>query len=168
MHTLIRAIAALLRTATGLAFAFLMAVVLIQVGTRTFSQGGSPVWTEELTRFALLYVAAFGAGLSLWTGAMVNVDMFAEKLPGRLPWVARLFSALAVCVFALLLLSPAWRFVKVGWMQSAASMPFLKMGWINMSVFIMLVLIACTAAVRVLGMLAGALDGHAELREEEV
>lgn len=168
MHCLIHAIAAILRVMTGLAFAVLMAVVLIQVVTRTFSDTGSPVWTEELTRFALLYVAAFGAGLSLWTGAMVNVDMLVEHLPGKLPWICRLLSALSVCFFAAMLIAPAWRFTKIGWIQTAASMPWLKMGYVNMTVLIMLALIAFTAGLRVIGMLTGSLDGHPEIREEEV
>ena len=74
MLKLVHVVSAVLRWATGLSFAILMVAVLVQVVTRTFSSGGSPVWTEEVTRYALLYVAGFGAGASLWTGAMVNVD----------------------------------------------------------------------------------------------
>ena len=53
----------LARIAIGLSFCVLMAAVVIQVLGRTvFSD--SPVWTEELTRYALLFLTAFGAGLS--------------------------------------------------------------------------------------------------------
>lgn len=167
MSKMIQAIGMLLRILTGCAFAVLMVVVIIQVATRSFGDGGSPVWTEELTRFSLLYIAAFGAGLSLWTGAMVNVDMLSERLPGKLPWLCRLLSVASVCFFAVMLISLAWRFTKIGMMQTAASMPFIKMAYVHASVLILLVLVAVCAGLRVIGMLFGKLDGLPEIRQEE-
>ncbi|MEZ5476516.1 MAG: TRAP transporter small permease subunit [Thiolinea sp.] len=61
------------RYAVLLAFLVLMGAVLIQVVGRLLSD--SPVWTEELTRYALLYLAAFGAGLSYRSRDLVNVDL---------------------------------------------------------------------------------------------
>ena len=95
------------RVATGLAFAVLSASVLIQVLGRTFA--GSPIWTEELTRFGLLYLAAFGAGLSLRSGDLVNVDLVCEALPGRWPWLLRVVSAVLTALLCAALLWPAWR-----------------------------------------------------------
>ena len=64
---------AVARVAVGVAFAVLCAAVLIQVlGRSVFN--ASPVWTEELTRFALLYLAAFGVGLSYRSGDLVRQD----------------------------------------------------------------------------------------------
>ena len=54
-------IIALCRIGTGAAFGILIGTVLIQVVSRTFLTS-SPVWTEELTRHALLFLAAFGVG----------------------------------------------------------------------------------------------------------
>lgn len=167
MSRLIRLVGSVLRWATGLAFAVLMAAVLIQVVMRTFSSGGSPVWTEEVTRYALLYIGGFGAALSLWTGAMVNVDLLSEHLPGRLPWFMRLLAAVTVFIFAVMLIEPAWRFTKIGMMQTSPSMPFIKMAYIHASVFILLVTLALTSGIRIIGMLCGKLDGHPELKEEE-
>jgi len=61
------------RAGVGLAFCVLIGAVLYQVIGRSI--GMSSVWTEELTRYALLYVAAFGVGLSLLSGDLVNVDV---------------------------------------------------------------------------------------------
>ncbi len=88
----IHAVVTLARIGAGLAFAVLMGSVLIQVVGRL--TGNAPVWTEELTRYALLYMIAFGAGLALRTGDLVNVDVISETLPGSLPWLLRLFAAL--------------------------------------------------------------------------
>ena len=165
MLKLLHSVRFLLRVATGLAFAVLMAAVLIQVATRTFGSSGSPVWTEELTRYALLYVAGFGAALSLWTGDMVNVDLLSAHLPGRWPWLLRLLSAAAVFFFAVVLIGPAWRFTKIGMLQSSPSMPFVKMAYVHASVFILLLMLALASGIRIIGMLTGKLDGLPELRQ---
>jgi TRAP dicarboxylate transporter, dctQ subunit len=167
MLKLVHSVGFILRWATGLSFAMLMVAVLVQVFMRTFSSGGSPVWTEEVTRYALLYVAGFGAGASLWTGAMVNVDLLSEHLPGHWPWRLRLLSALAVLFFAVILIEPAWRFTKIGMMQTSPSMPFVKMAYIHASVLVLLIMLAIAAGIRVVGMLIGTLDGHPEMRVEE-
>ncbi len=164
MSRLIQGVNILLRSATGIAFLVLICTVLIQVISRTFSSAGSPVWTEELTRFALLYVAGFGAALSLWTGALVNVDLLSERLPPRLAWAMRLLAAIAVFAFAVILIAPAWKFTMIGIRQSSPSMPFIKMAYVHASVLVLLIAMALTSGIRILGMLLGKLDGHPELQ----
>ncbi|MBL3571217.1 TRAP transporter small permease [Rhodovulum sp. BSW8] len=159
----ISTVIALARIGVGLSFAVLIAAVLIQVVGRGF--GSSPVWTEELTRFALLFLIAFGAGLSLRSGDMVNVDIVCEVLPGRWPWRLRLLSALATGALALFLLPHAWRFVSIGRMQSSPALG-LTMSYVHLTVFLMLALLALFAALRVLGMLTGTEDGTPEKAEE--
>ena len=79
----------------------------------------------------------------------------------------RLLSALAVLFFAVILIEPAWRFTKIGMMQTSPSMPFVKMAYVHASVLILLVMLALAAGIRVIGMLTGVLDGHPELKPEE-
>lgn len=159
-------IRALLRAATGLSFAVLIAAVLLQVFARTF-MGSSPVWTEELTRFALLYLAGFGTALSLWTGDLVNVDLVSESLPGRAPWTLRLIAALITLGFCVVLIWPAWRFTAIGAMQGSPAMG-LRMSWVHATVLLMLVALAVAAAIRVAGMLGGRADGLPEHAPGEV
>ncbi|ANB35223.1 TRAP transporter small permease [Rhodovulum sulfidophilum] len=159
----IATVTALARIGAGLSFAVLIGAVLLQVIGR--SLGNSPVWTEELTRFALLFLIAFGAGLSLRSGDMVNVDIVCEALPGRWPWRLRLLSALATGGMALYLLPHAWRFVSIGRMQSSPALG-LKMSYVHVTVFLMLALLVLFAALRVLGMLTGTEDGTPEKAED--
>ncbi|MBL3610333.1 TRAP transporter small permease [Rhodovulum sulfidophilum] len=159
----IETVTALARIGAGLSFAVLIGAVLLQVIGR--SLGNSPVWTEELTRFALLFLIAFGAGLSLRSGDMVNVDIVCEALPGRWPWRLRLLSALATGGMALYLLPHAWRFVSIGRMQSSPALG-LKMSYVHVTVFLMLALLVLFAALRVLGMLTGTEDGTPEKAED--
>lgn len=163
-ETLIRSLTVLARLGAGLAFAVLIGAVLVQVVGRT--AGRSPVWTEELTRFALLYMIAFGAGLSFRTGDLVNVDVISESLPGRLPWALRLVSAVATGGLALYLLPHAWKYVSIGRMQTAPALG-LRMDYVHLSIFILLAGLALFALLRCVAMLAGAEDGSPEKPEED-
>lgn len=161
---LIRPIVFLARLGVGLAFAVLIMAVLTQVVGRSI--GSSPVWTEELTRFALLFAVAFGAGLAFRTGDLVNVDVICESLPGRLPWLLRLLAAVVTAGLALYLLPYAWKYVSIGRMQTSPALG-LRMDFVHFSVWLMLALLALFGALRVLGMLSGAEDGKTEKPEEE-
>ncbi|WBU56530.1 TRAP transporter small permease [Paracoccus sediminicola] len=149
-----------LRIGVGLSFAVLIGAVTIQVLGRSFILS-SPVWTEELTRFALLYLAGFGTGLALLSGDLVNVDLVSESLPGRAPWLLRLLSALLVLGFCLMLLSPAWRFTVIGAMQTSPTLA-VPMNYAHASVLLLLVSLALAALLRVIGMLSGTSDGRPE------
>lgn len=154
----------LARMGAGLAFALLIASVLIQVVGRL--TGNAPVWTEELTRFALLYLIAFGAGLAFRSGDLVNVDVICESLPGRLPRFLRLVSAMATAGLALYLLAPAWRYVSIGAMQTSPALG-LRMDFVHLTVWLMLAGLALFGVLRILGMLAGAEDGKPRKPEED-
>ncbi|AUH66567.1 TRAP transporter small permease [Paracoccus zhejiangensis] len=160
MAQMIRWMRAFLRLGTGISFLVLIVAVTVQVVSRSFV-GGSPVWTEELTRFALLYLAGFGTGMALFTGDLVNVDLFSEGLPGRGPWVLRLVSAALVLVFCVLTIGPALRFTQIGAMQTSPAMG-LRMDWVHGSVLLLLTMLALAAALRIIGMVTGATDGRPE------
>ncbi len=145
------------RVAVGISFLILIVAVLWQVVGRI--GGASPAWTEELTRFALLYLAAIGAGLSLRTGELVNVDMVAEALPSRAAWFCRLISAIAVAFLGLYLLPMAWRFTAIGWFQTSPALG-ISMAWVHFSIFLMLALLTFFAVLRIVGMFAGTTDGR--------
>lgn len=124
------------RIATGISFLVLISAVLIQVIGRSVL-ADSPVWTEELTRFALLFLAAFGAGLSYRSGDLVNVNLLAASLPER--WQRRMdaFAALASASLCLLLIWPAWQYTAIGSMQTSPALGW-RMNFIHASVLVLL------------------------------
>ncbi|SEO00035.1 TRAP-type C4-dicarboxylate transport system, small permease component [Pseudorhodobacter antarcticus] len=151
------------RIGVGISFLVLILTVLTQVLGRTFSS--SPVWTEELTRFALLYMVAFGAGLSLRSGDLVNVDVVCDSLPGRWPWRLRLVSTVMTAVLCGLLILPAWKYVSIGVMQTSPAM-LLRMDFIHFTVFGLLVTLLLFATFRIYRMVFAGEDGKADIREE--
>ncbi len=156
----------LARIGTGAAFLVIIAAVVVQLLGRS---GVIPtvIWTEELTRFALLWLTAFGAGLGLRSGALVNVDLVSESLPGRLPWMLRLFGAAVTAGFAFLLLSPAAFFTKIGARQTAPALG-IHMNWVHAAAFVALLVLGIFALLRVIGMLAGSDDGLPNNAPEEL
>lgn len=135
------------RIAIGISFAVLIVAVLTQVIGRTL--GSSPVWTEELTRFALLYIAAIGAGLSLQSGDLVNVDIFCDAFGTRASRGFKLVSSILTIAMCALLVVPAWQFVSIGALQTSPALG-LRMIWIHLSVFVLLVLLGLFASLRMI------------------
>ncbi|MFK7857791.1 MAG: TRAP transporter small permease [Granulosicoccus sp.] len=168
MQNIIRQLEAIVvlvsRICLGISFVLLIAAVLIQVLGRSFA--ASPVWTEELTRFALLYLCAFGIGLAWRSGDLVNVDIVCESLPGRWPRRLRFFSALISCALCLFLLMPAWKFVSIGAFQTSPAMS-LQMTYVHLSVFILLASLAVFSLLRILSMLFANDDGLAINRKPD-
>ncbi|MDE0851982.1 TRAP transporter small permease [Yoonia sp.] len=151
------------RIGVGLSFLVLILTVLTQVLGRTF--GSSPVWTEELTRFAMLYMVAFGAGLSLRSGDLVNVDVVCEAVPGKWPWRLRLISAALTAALCGYLLPHAWKYVSIGAMQTSPAMT-LRMDFVHFSVFGLLATLFLFSVFRLFRMVIAGEDGKADVREE--
>lgn len=159
------ALVSVCRFGTGLGLMVLMFAVITQVLGRTVFPS-SPSWTEELTRYAMLWTVAFGAGLSFRTGDLVNVDIISEALPGRWPWLLRLTSALATIALCAALILPAWKYTIVGARQTS---PVLKvsMNFIHASILVLLALLLVFALMRVVSMLSGVTDGRPEVNPDK-
>jgi len=152
------------RAAVGICFAALIVVVSIQIVTRTFGWY-APLWTEELSRYLVLYMTAFGVGLSLVTGELVNVDMLQEAVSARRAWWMRLCAHIASAALAAAMIAPAWRFTRIGAFQRSPSLQW-PMDFIHASVFVLAILLCLFALLRVIGMLAGTEDGRPQRPEE--
>ena len=141
------------RILVGVSFGVLIVAVTIQVlGRSGFFD--SPVWTEELTRFALLYLTAFGVGVSLLTGDLVNVDIICDALPGRLPWLLQLVSAVIIAFLCGALIEPAWRFTEIGAFQTSPALGW-HMNYIHASVLFLLSSLFIFALIRISTLLMG-------------
>ncbi|MCC9621418.1 TRAP transporter small permease [Thalassospira sp. MA62] len=154
------------RIGTGAACAVLLVTVLLQVFSRTFLTS-SPVWTEELTRHALLFLAAFGAGLSFRNGEMVNVEMFCELQSPRVQRILMFVGAALTAIFALLLLSPAWNFVSIGVLQTSPALG-VRMDIVHASAFILLAVLGLFAVLRMIRIITGKSDGKPEDTSKDV
>ncbi|WP_420583900.1 TRAP transporter small permease [Ruegeria sp.] len=133
------------RTGAFMAFGVLILAVLTQVIGRTI--GSSPVWTEELTRFALIYLTAFGVGVALITGDLVNVDAVCDQLPGDLPRKLRMVASAATAILCIALIPGASKYVQIGTFQNSPAMA-MPMEFVHFSVMLFLCLLAIFAVLR--------------------
>ena len=152
------------RALIGITFLVLIFAVLVQIVGRL--AGDAPVWTEELTRFALLYLVALGVGMSYRTGDLVNVDLVCDRLPGIWPKVLRFFTAVLIVGLCALLILPAWKYTEIGAMQTSPALGW-RMDFIHASVLILLISLFVFSLMRVVAMVAGKSDGQATKGTEE-
>jgi len=150
MRRLYNAFSELIRAGTGLAFVVLASAVLVQVVTRTFLPQ-SPVWTEELSRFALMYVIALGVGLSIRSGDLVNVDLFLYVLPKGMRRVVETIAFLATAALGVVMFLPTLEFMAVGEIQTSPALGW-RMDYIFFAmpvIAVMLVIFGVEKAIRV-------------------
>lgn len=165
MNIIFRSLEGLCKLLLLVSFLLLSASVLIQVFSRTLLTT-SPVWTEELTRFCLIYMGALGAGLALRSGDMVNVDLMCESLPGRWPWILRLLCAILTAIFAIMLLSAAWDYTMIGARQTAPTLGW-RMDAIHASMLVLFITLGFWSLLRCFEMVTGRHDGLAIPNSEE-
>jgi TRAP-type transport system small permease protein len=100
----------LCRYGTIAAFSVLIAVVTIQVLGRV-PGFPSPSWTEEVARFALVYLVAFSCGIAVLRGELVNVDLFVGPLPARARAVVDRIVDVIILGFAIAIIPGAFDYV---------------------------------------------------------
>lgn len=165
ISTFTSALTLIARGATGAAFMVIIIAVVIQLLGRS-GVIAPLIWTEELTRFALLWLAACGAGLALQSGDLVNVDIVSEALPGNWPWRLRMLGAAGTAIFAFALISPALFFTQIGTRQTAPALG-IHMNWVHVTSLVALVVLGLFATLRVIGMITGTQDGLPLRQSEE-
>ena len=142
-------------------FAATIVVVAAQVIWR-YAFNDSLMWTEELSRFCLLFCAALGGGLALRSGELVGVDLVTMVLPRAGRRAAEVLVCLAMIAFSVLLLAPAWDFVDIGSLQTSPALGW-NMFWVHMAVLLAPITLALGALERLIRVLAGL---RPEVREE--
>ena len=110
-----------LEWASSLFFAGLIFVVLLQVFARLFLPR-SPHWTEKASRFLMLYMVTFAAGLAAQERAYVNVDVFINFLKGRFRALIQFFIDVAVIALMAATMVYGWKNAAVGQIQTSASL----------------------------------------------
>lgn len=143
----------LLRVLVSLVFCVLLAAVVVQVVSR-LGLPRPPVWTEELSRFALLFSAAIGAGLALRTGDLVNVDIVTSVLPEGVRRGLEAIVMLVMIGFCAALVAPALDFTDIGGLQESPALGW-NMFWVHISMLVAPLTLGLACVERLLRILAG-------------
>ncbi len=167
MRNLVDLLVWICRFGTCAAFLGIIYAVVVQIMGRTAIFRYSPVFTEELTRFCLLWMVAFAAGLSLRSGDLINVDFVSSALPRRMSKMLRLVCAAIIVLLCAMLLEPAWLFMMIGRGQTSSAMGW-RMDLFNMSIAVLLTTLMVFAMIQFASILREPKDsGPAESEVSE-
>ena len=109
-----------------------VAILIIPVSLQIFARFTELlpryIWTEELSRFLLVWMVMIGAMVGIRDGAHFDVDLWPELAP-RTNAMLRVVANLFVLVMALVFVWYGVQFVKFGWDQNS-ELAELPMGYI--------------------------------------
>jgi TRAP-type transport system small permease protein len=150
MMFLIDRIHLVLRVIVGGLFCLLMVAVMFQVVTRLMLPK-PPIWTEELSRFCLIMITAFGAGLALRSGELVGVDLLTAGLGRKGKALIEGIGMLLVMAFCVALIAPGLEFVDIGAIQTSPALGW-NMFWMHLAVVLAPLTLALACVERLLAM----------------
>jgi TRAP-type C4-dicarboxylate transport system permease small subunit len=97
----------LLRVITAVLVAALLLAGLAQVFFRYIVQS-SLFWTEELSRYLLIWTVFFGAALALENGSHIAVELVIDHFPPRARTFIGRFNLILVIAFCVILITQGW------------------------------------------------------------
>ena len=124
------------RTQTWITFAFVSVItvcVSLQVFVRYVLQKPLFLWTEELSRFILIWMVFLGIGVGVKNDAHFAMDILPSFLGRRWGAVVRLFNDVCMGAILILLILAGLRFSWFGFFQNSPNMEIL-MVWVFVSI----------------------------------
>ena len=106
--------------------AILIVPVTMQIVSRFTDLIPNYIWTEEMSRFCLIWIIMIGASVAVRDGTHFDVDVWPELKP-RTNALLRVISTVFILVFALVFVWYGIKFVEFGWNQDSelAEMPMI-------------------------------------------
>lgn len=112
----------LIKIMSSIFFILMILVVLLQVTVR-FMPATVVVWTEEASRFFMVYMASFGSILAAnATGGFIRVDIVTNLFPKKVGLVIEILGDLVVCWLLVMLVEPSLNLVSVRQAQMSPSL----------------------------------------------
>ena len=115
---------------------FTVAIIIIPVSMQIFARFTEwlprYIWTEEASRFLLVWMVMIGAMLGVREGTHFTVDLF-DKLGGRTKAAMDILAGIAVLAFAMIFVIYGWEFTDTAWFRISelAELPLwtIHMAW---------------------------------------
>lgn len=133
MKSLVTRMARIQEWITFWCIALLTVTVFVQVFVRYVLQRPLFLWSEELSRFILIWMVFLGIGVGVKNDAHFAMDVLPPALGRRWGNVVRLFNDLCMGTILVLLLLAGMRFTYFGLYQNSPNMEIL-MFWVFASI----------------------------------
>lgn len=106
---------------TGAGMVLITAIIFVQVICRYVLQS-SLSWSEELTRYLMIWIVFLGSGYVLGIGAHSNMDIVSSKLPEHVKNIVDKGISLLLVVFSLVIIRYGCSMVLVGAAQKSSAL----------------------------------------------
>lgn len=113
------------RVLTGFAaaiMAMLSIIVCWQVFARYILQK-SPVWVEEFSVTAIMWIGLLGAASAVWTGDHMRLELLTKRLPKQLGVVLEVLIDASIGYFSIFLLRHGWVLTEAMWTSRMSTIP---------------------------------------------
>lgn len=110
------------KNTAGVLLAAMVFMIIAQVGFR-YILNDSLTWTEELSKFAMVWIACLVAPWAYLHHLNVSIDMFHEALPKGMQRIAEIIITLMVLIISFQFFKYSLGFVGNGMSINAASVP---------------------------------------------
>jgi TRAP-type C4-dicarboxylate transport system permease small subunit len=151
-----RIVAASDHAAAFIACALVVALlVCVSLGVITRGLGDPLIWTDELSRFLMVWLAVFGWILASRKGVHVRIRFFQDKLPKRAHRAVEIALQAAVTLFGALICGYGVGLVAKNHDLEATSMP-LSMAWLYLPIVLAGFVTALQGAREIAGVIAAA------------
>lgn len=124
----------------------IIVVVSIQVICRV-TPLKAPAWTEEASRYTMIYLIVFSTGFAIKEKAFIGVDTIFHFISEKKKLILQFINNLLLLIFALFLLRFSVDFYKLGQPQTSVSMPILHMNQIYFSMILLSFLLILYLAI---------------------
>jgi TRAP-type transport system small permease protein len=116
-----------------LLIAVLIVPVTLQIVARFTELVPNYIWTEEMSRFCLIWIIMIGASIAVRDGTHFDVDVLPPPKTAAGEAIGRLVVHTAILLVALVFLAFGWRFAQFGYDQSSEltglNMAFIHVAW---------------------------------------
>ena len=111
----------------------LIVPVTLQIAARFTDWIPNYIWTEEMSRFCLIWIIMIGASVAVRDGTHFDVDILPEPKTLAGEAISRMVVHSAILLVALIFLAFGWRFTQFGYDQSSEltglNMAFIHVAW---------------------------------------
>lgn len=119
----------------------MIGVVLLQIACRVIPELRAPTWTEEASRYLMVFVVALSSGLAIKTHSFVAVDTLYHFMNPRKGKILSLAIVLLTILFFSMFFVGSIAFFKLGLPQHSITMPVFAMSVMYFSMPLLALLI---------------------------
>jgi TRAP-type C4-dicarboxylate transport system permease small subunit len=121
-----------LKAALTFLIAILIVPVTLQILARFTQLIPNYIWTEEMSRFCLIWIIMIGASVAVRDGTHFDVDVLPHPKTAAGLAVSRMIVHVSILLVALIFLGFGWRFAMFGFDQES-ELTGLNMIWIHVA-----------------------------------